>query len=113
MSRVEFLPLGSLVLLNGGKKKIMIISRAIAMKLNGENVYFEYGGCTYPEGLLGDAVAYFNNDDIAEVLVRGFTDAEDGKMVDNLNLAISVGGFRKITPIEWKEVNKSKQALGG
>ena len=74
MEKVEFLPLGSLVLLNGGKKRIMIISRAIAMKLDGKNVYFEYGGCTYPEGLLGDAVAYFNNEDVAEVLVRGYAD---------------------------------------
>ncbi len=105
MEQVKFLPLGSLVLLNGGQKKIMIVSRAIAMKLNGENVYFEYGGCTYPEGLLGDAVAYFNNEDVAEVLVQGYADDEEDVMVKNLNLAISAGGFRKITPNEW---NKAK-----
>ena len=56
IENVEFLPVGSFVLLNGGKKRIMIISRAIAMK--------------------------------------------------NLNLAISAGGFRKITPAEWNEAKK-------
>ena len=106
IENVEFLPVGSFVLLNGGKKRIMIISRAIAMKLDGENVYFEYGGCTYPEGLLGDAVAYFNNEDVAEVLVRGYADEAEETMVNNLNLAISAGGFRKITPAEWNEAKK-------
>lgn len=106
MEKINFLPIGSLVYLNGGKKKIMVISRAIAMKLNNENVYFEYGGCTYPEGLLGDAVAYFNNEDVAEVLVQGYADDEEDVMVKNLNLAISAGGFRKITPNEW---NRAKE----
>lgn len=106
MEKINFLPIGSLVYLNGGNKKIMVISRAIAMKLNGENVYFEYGGCTYPEGLLGDAVAYFNREDVAKVLVKGYTDEEEVTMVSNLNRAIEVGGFRKITPAEWNEANK-------
>lgn len=109
VEKVNFLPLGSLVLLNGGEKKIMIISRAIAMKLSGENVYFEYGGCTYPEGLLGDAVAYFNNEDVKEILDKGYVDDEESEMIKKLNLAISAGGFRKITPGEWNEAKNSER----
>lgn len=112
MDKVDFLPLGSLVLLYGGKKKIMIISRAIAMNLKGENVYFEYGGCMYPEGLLGDEVVFFNNEDIAEIFAKGSVDAEEQRMVDNLNLVISMGEFRKITPSEWNMTIKQEGENG-
>ena len=60
----EFLPLGSIVLLKGGIQKILIISRALKVRNGNEEYFFDYGGVTYPEGLVGDQMAYFNADKI-------------------------------------------------
>ncbi len=46
---IEFLPLGSIVQLKGGVKKIMIIARGAFAVVKGEKRYFDYGACTYPE----------------------------------------------------------------
>lgn len=64
MEAINFLPLGSIVSVKGNPKKILIIARGLATNFKGKTYYFDYGGCTYPEGLIGDAVAYFNHCDI-------------------------------------------------
>ena len=58
---IEFLPLGSIVQLKGGVKKIMIIARGAFAVVKGEKRYFDYGACTYPEGVIGDALLYFQH----------------------------------------------------
>lgn len=67
----EFLPLGSIVLLKGGMQKILIIARALKVRNGNEEYFFDYGGVTYPEGLVGDQMAYFNADKINEVVFEG------------------------------------------
>ena len=62
---VDYLPLGSVVILKGG--------------------YFDYGGCLYPQGLVGDQILYFNHRDIVKVVFSGFHDDDDKMMVDNIN----------------------------
>jgi hypothetical protein len=45
MEQTKFLPLGSIVRLNGGVKKVVIIARAVATKLGEETKYLEYETC--------------------------------------------------------------------
>ena len=70
------LPIGSIVVLNEGYKKLMIIGR---MQLQGkEEKLWDYLGVLYPEGYLGEGYTFlFNNEDIKEVVFEGYTDLED------------------------------------
>lgn len=106
-TNTTFLPLGSVVRLNGGVKKVVIIARAVATQIGNEIKYFEYGGCLYPEGLLGDAILYFNNEQINHVEFEGYADEDEKVMVDNLNVTIESLGYKKGTPFE---LNQQKEA---
>lgn len=70
------LPIGSIVVLKEGYKKLMIIGR---MQLQGkEERLWDYLGVLYPEGYLGEGYTFlFNNEDIEEVVFEGYTDLED------------------------------------
>lgn len=84
MDNNRLLPLGSIVLLEGGVQKLIIISRALNVK-HGERVFFfDYGAVPYPDGLMGDQMVYFQRNNVSRVIFEGFRDEED----DNLNDAI-------------------------
>lgn len=82
-NKQDLLALGSIVVLSGGYKKLMIIGR---MQLQGaEEKLWDYMGVLYPEGYLGDNYTFlFNNEDIDHVVFEGYSDLED----DALKLAI-------------------------
>ncbi len=78
-----FLPIGTVVLLKGGKKELMITSYCIFPQGDviekGEQIqledgkYYEYGACTYPEGLISsEQIFCFNHDKIAKVCYMGY-----------------------------------------
>lgn len=72
----EYLPIGSVVLLNGGTKKVMIIGRLQRQTDNGQ--IWDYSACLYPEGLLDPNELYlFNNEDIDRLYFIGMQDAEE------------------------------------
>jgi len=76
MSIHELLPIGSIVLLKDGEKKLMIngIKQTDA---SGDSQEYDYLGVLYPEGHIGEQFQYlFNHDDINEVVFRGFEDEE-------------------------------------
>lgn len=84
MNTTNYLPLGSVVLLNGATKKLMIIARALNVKNDGKTYFFDYGAVAYPEGLTGDQMAYFNHDNISKVIFNGYHDVEDENMVETI-----------------------------
>lgn len=49
--KVNFLPLGSIVVVSGGIKKYVIVARALKVKINGKEQFFDYAACAYPEGM--------------------------------------------------------------
>lgn len=85
MERIDYLPLGSVVLLDGGIKKLVIIARGLLAQGKAGQVFFDYGAVLYPEGLQGDRMIYFNHKDIAKVVFKGFSDDDDVVMADNIN----------------------------
>jgi hypothetical protein len=85
MEKIDFLPLGSVVIVKGGVKKMLIIARGLAVNLNGDTKVFDYGGCLYPEGLIGDRVMYFNHTEISKVVFNGFSDDDNTIMTENIN----------------------------
>lgn len=85
MEKIDYIPLGSVVYLKGGIKKVLVVARAIRVANNGKQYFFDYGGVLYPEGVSGDQMAYFNNDDISSVFFRGCDDEENKGMTDTIN----------------------------
>ena len=80
----EYLPLGSIVLLKSGVKKIMIYGRKqLAVKDNQE---YDYVACLYPEGNISDEYTYlFNHSDINEVVHKGYSDEDEEQFLAILN----------------------------
>lgn len=85
MSRIDYLPLGSVVYTRGGIKELMIVGRGLQIKINDDISFFDYAAVNFPEGLLSDQVAYFNHDKISKVLFKGYSDDRDQIISDNIN----------------------------
>ena len=107
MERVDYLPLGSVVVVQGAIKKTMIIARGLAAELNGTISVFDYGGCLYPEGIVGDQIVYFNHQDIAKVVFEGLSDEDDAMMVENINTWLQTIPYERGNP---QEINQAAQA---
>ena len=71
------LPIGSIVKLNNGTQKIMIINRGALFNNEGLIGYFDYSACIYPYGQTEQTVLFFNEEDIAEVVFEGYKDIEE------------------------------------
>lgn len=89
MSKVDYLPLGSIVLLKGDIQKLVIISRGLIVNNNERELFFDYAATCYPKGLDSEKVVYFNADDIAKVVFEGYKDDDDTIIVNNINEYIS------------------------
>jgi hypothetical protein len=72
----KYLPLGSIVLLEGGEKRIMIYGRR--QKALADAAVWDYIACLYPEGNLNDEHTYlFNHEQIERVFFIGFQENEE------------------------------------
>lgn len=81
----ELLPIGSIVLLEEGEKRLMI-SGIMQSDASGNGEEYDYLGVLYPEGHIGDQFQYlFNHKDISEIIFRGFEDDERVEFLDKLS----------------------------
>lgn len=70
------LPIGSVVLLKGGQKRLMICGRIQTDVATG--IKYDYSACYYPEGILNSKELFmFNNDNIQRLFFVGFQDGEE------------------------------------
>ena len=80
----NYLPLGSVVLLKGGSKRIMICGR-VQTRVE-DNTVFDYSACLYPEGFIDAQSMYlFNNEDIDMVYYIGMQDVEEFQFRDRID----------------------------
>ncbi len=110
-NKQRFLPIGSVVMLRGGTKEVMITSYCIfptnvqikdGQAVKPERKMYEYGGCIYPEGILDSNVSCaFNHDQIVEVLHVGYQTDKQVQLSDVLN-----NGYEK-----YKEKYESEGTL--
>ena len=84
MEKFEMLPLGSVVYLKEGNKKVIIIARGLVAKGDENLIFFDYGGVPYPEGLQDDQMAYFQHDAITKVVFRGYSDLDDEATIEKI-----------------------------
>ena len=82
----KFLPIGTVVLLKDGKKKVMILSYLIFPTGEAEHKeMYDYGGCAYPEGVVDSKVGIgFNHDQIQEIVHLGHEDDDFVELNDTL-----------------------------
>lgn len=83
---VNYLPIGTVVLLKNGKKPVIIMGYKV-VSADG-NVYkddkvvksdetYDYGALPYPEGIISSAaICMFNHSDIQKVLYMGYVSDE-------------------------------------
>ena len=72
---MDLLPIGSVILLKDGEKRLMIYG--IKQFNEGKNELYDYVGCLYPEGNISPEYNYvFNHVDIETVYFVGLVDAE-------------------------------------
>lgn len=84
----KYLPIGTVVLLKGGTKRLMIIG--FCAKPVGEETEYDYTGCLYPEGIIStDNVALFNHEQIEQVYNVAYTDQEEMEFKKNLKELVS------------------------
>ena len=80
----KYLPVGSVVLLSGGTKRLMITGFCIVPN-DDKSKIFDYSGCLYPEGVISsDQVALFNHDQIKTIYAIGYSDDEEKQFKEKL-----------------------------
>ncbi len=78
----NLLPIGSIILLDGASKKLMITGFHVIDTINKKE--YDYCGCLYPEGFM-EKIAVFNHSQIKEVLFKGMMDREYFEFKDKFN----------------------------
>ncbi|WP_455721600.1 DUF4176 domain-containing protein [Agathobacter sp.] len=85
----DLLPIGSIVLLKGGIKKIMITGiKPVSKEDDGEEKEYDYIGVIYPEGYLNDEFNFlFYHSDINDVIFKGYDNPERAEFLQYLENA--------------------------
>lgn len=82
----KFLPLGTVVMLKGASKRLMITGFCTMAAEEAEGVMYDYSGCMYPEGVISsDQTALFNHDQIEKIYHMGLVDQEEKDFKIKLN----------------------------
>ncbi len=85
----KYLPIGTVVLLKGGRKRAMITGFCSVAQENQEKIY-DYSGCVYPEGYLSsNQVCLFDHDQIDKIFFLGYEDEEEVAFKDKLNKIVA------------------------
>ena len=88
----KYLPLGTVVLLNGAKKRVMITGYAIKSP-QFEGRLFDYIGCLYPEGMVSqDKNLLFDHKDITQIFALGYSDEEQKIFMAKLKQIVAKQG---------------------
>lgn len=87
----KFLPIGTVVLLKEGKKRIMITGFCATSNENGNNKQYDYCGVLYPEGVISlKQTLLFNHEQISKIYHMGlYNDQEERQFKAKLEKFIS------------------------
>ncbi len=105
IDKEKYLPIGTVVLLKGGNKKVMILSYLIFS--NGDDKdkkMYDYGGCMFPEGVMDSNTGIgFNHTDIEKIVHLGL---EEDKEYKDLNDALNKFGDDMRAEFEKSVLNR-------
>lgn len=84
----KYLPVGTVVLLKNGKKRVMITGFCATPQ--GNDGTYDYSGCLYPEGVLSsDQNCLFNHNQIEKIFHMGLIDDEEINFKNQLKSLIN------------------------
>ena len=84
----QFFPIGSVVMLEGGEKRLMIYG--ILPVNGGDSKTYDYIGCLYPEGFIDNEHCFlFNSEDIKSVEFVGYVDIEQQEFQAKISAMLS------------------------
>ena len=105
MSKIDYLPLGSVVLLQNGTQKVIIVARGMNVPRAGSTYFFDYGAVVWPQGVSGDLMYYFNHDAVAKVCFYGCVGEEEEVITESLNRYVEEHpDLKRITGEEWNKL---------
>lgn len=88
MNYEKYLPIGTVVMLKGGKKRAMITGFCSISGEDKSKVY-DYSGCLYPEGFISsNQTLLFDHDKIDKIYHLGLVDDEEKQFKQKLNAMI-------------------------
>ena len=87
ISEEKYLPIGTVVLLKGAEKRVMITGFcATELKESDETKTWDYSGCIYPEGFLNsDQICLFDHSQIVRIVHMKLIDDEEKKFKRELD----------------------------
>ena len=87
ISEEKYLPIGTVVLLKGAEKRVMITGFCAAeLKEREEKKIWDYSGCIYPEGFLNsEQICLFDHSQIVRIDHMGLIDDEEKTFKTELN----------------------------
>ncbi|MTB48095.1 DUF4176 domain-containing protein [Streptococcus uberis] len=77
-------PLGTVVYLEDGTEKVMIVGRGIVYQDEETNSqrFTDYMGCLYPSGINPNNTIFFNQENIDRVVFEGLKDEEEVRFLE-------------------------------
>lgn len=80
----KLLPLGSVVLLEEGLQKLVIVGRGAVYtdQVTGKDTFADYMGVLYPSGMNPETTIFFEHDKIDKVIFKGYTDEEETRFLE-------------------------------
>lgn len=96
----ELLPIGTVVLLNGGTKKLMITG--YRSKTKDDDKVYDYNGCIFPEGFIENTYCLFNHGEIEEVFYLGLENDESKELTSHY---ISDNTGYEVSSVNGESVN--------
>lgn len=107
----KYLPIGTVVLLKNGKKRIMITGFCVIPEEN-KNKMFDYTGVLFPEGSIDSKQGLmFDHDQIDKVYHLGLSDDEEKQFKEKLDAVISQGGIEQVMKQAQNTNNKSTSEI--
>lgn len=84
MNFEKYLPIGTVVMLKGGSKRVMIVGFCCSDNKDATKIY-DYSGCLYPEGTISsDKMLLFNHNQIDKIYHLGLVDEEEKQFKEKL-----------------------------
>jgi hypothetical protein len=89
MQYEKYLPLGTVVMLHNGTKRVMITGFCAVAEENKNKIY-DYSGCLYPEGFISSSkTLLFDHNQIKTIYFLGYSDDEEKQFKMELKNIIS------------------------
>lgn len=107
----KYLPVGTVVLLKNGKKRVMVTGFCVTPE--GKDEAFDYSGCLYPEGFLSsNQNCLFNHSQIEKIFHMGLIDEEELKFKEQLKSLIEMADqFSKFKDTDSNQQNSNSSVV--